>query len=48
MAKGKFASQRQRRFLWARMPALARAWAHGRSGKGLGTNAKPRKRRGKR
>ncbi len=31
MAKGKFKSERQRRYLWAKLPHIAKAWAHGRS-----------------
>jgi hypothetical protein len=27
---GKFKSERQRRFMWARVPAAARKWAHNR------------------
>lgn len=28
MAKGKFKSERQRRFMWSQVPAAARKWAH--------------------
>lgn len=28
MAKGKFKSERQRRFMWAVVPAAAKKWAH--------------------
>lgn len=30
MAKGKFKSERQRRFMWATVPSAAKKWAHGK------------------
>jgi hypothetical protein len=49
MAKGKFKSERQRRWMWANVPAAAKKWAHNlKTTRGNWGGAKKASARGKR